>query len=222
MTVKDFVDRLNQKIKDIETNNTPLKRAVLDTTAKQAKRIFADGLKTDGSKIGTYSTKPMLATKDQFLQESKFKVTQIESSKLKTITKGKNKGKTKSAGKSSVEYWIKFKKAKKAVPVMVLENGYKEFREIQGREGSFVNIRYSNDLQSDFSNVVISENSTSVPSPAPIKVDSNTYKTTIKRDINIKKKEWLEKKYGKIFELSKFEKENFYKVLAFEYKKAMS
>lgn len=98
---------------------------------------------------------------------------------------------------------------------------YKDFRSSMGRESGFINLRLNNDLQSDMSNCQITKDSNSVPAPAPIKVDTNTYKVSLKRPINAKKKEGLEKKYGPVFAHTKEELDKYYGTLAFEQKKIL-
>ena len=99
-------------------------------------------------------------------------------------------------------------------------NSYKDFRSKQKRESGFVNLRLTNELQSDFSNVKISTSSTSVPAARPIKVNAHHYKLEVK-DNNVKKVIRLEKKYGKIFNLTKKERAKFIQILQSELAQAM-
>lgn len=161
--------------------------AVLDTVQKQAERIFSNGLKSDSSKIGTYNN-----TKEIW-------VSQEDAPK-----KVNNRGKPNKDGK------------RKKIKGGYYES-YKKFREAMGREASFVNIRLTNDLQSDFSNSPVSKSSNALAKAKPIKVNKNEYKVSLKRDINIAKKEGLEKKYGKIFSLTKDEKKNFHTIAEKEF-----
>lgn len=125
--------------------------AVADEIALNALALVKNRIVDQGQGIkgAHYSTHPMLATKDQFIVESAFKQTQIESTRLSRDDKGKVKRKKdgslvrKGSTKQKRGLWIKFPKASKAVPVMVLEQGYKEFREIQGRQGNVVDGSYT-------------------------------------------------------------------------------
>lgn len=221
MTTAEFIKKLDSKIALLQKGEA-LQRAVLAINTERTARIFERGLNTSGSKIGDYSTKTMLATKGQFLQESKFKqsVQEIQgvvySSNIKT-----RQTKAKKGAKKKVPVWIKFPKAKKAVPVMIIDGGYKQFRAIQGRESSFANLRYTNELQNDLGNGALSKGASGIVKPTPIKISNTKYRITLKKDINIKKVEGLEKKFGKFLGHTKEEKELFQKVYAFEVEKIL-
>jgi hypothetical protein len=96
---------------------------------------------------------------------------------------------------------------------------YKAFRQSIGRDVSKVNFRLTNDLQSDFINRLIPESSNKVGEANPIKVNNWKYRIAFKRALNIKKAEGLEKRYGKIFGLTRGEKDHFTKVVQFEFKR---
>src|SRR3990167_1863618 len=98
MTTEQYILKLRANMNDLKSNNRPLALAVASVHAEQMERIFVKGGAESG-RIGSYSTKPMLASKGQFIDASKFKITK----------------------------WVKFKKAKKAVPVMEIGGGYKAF-----------------------------------------------------------------------------------------------
>ncbi len=85
-------------------------------------RVFVDGEASDGSKIGQYSTKENYFTQPQFVQKAKFKPI------------GKN-GDTK------------FKVVTRLRKSMYLKQGYKEFRDIQGRPTNFVNLDFTGSLK---------------------------------------------------------------------------
>jgi hypothetical protein len=99
---------------------------------------------------------------------------------------------------------------------------YKDFRQAMGRESGKVNLRLNNDLQSDLANGKITKGSNSVAAPNPIKVTTHSYKITLKRDINIKKIDGLEKKHGSILRHTALEKKEFYRVLRLEQKNRIS
>lgn len=169
----------------LETKGNPFEIAVRDTVQKQAKRIFQDGLASDGNKIGTYeSTKPIYVS---------------DNAAPKRVNHKGKKGKTIKSG-----YY----------------ESYKAFRAAMNRESSFVNIRLTNDLQSDFSNVELSKTSNTIAKAKPIQLTSRHYITMLKREENVRKKEGLEIKYGKIFDLTKEEKNNLREVAIFELKLA--
>lgn len=94
-------------------------------------------------------------------------------------------------------------------------DSYKDFRAAMGRESDFVNLRLTNDLQSDLSNSPVTGDSVGKFDNL-IKVNAFTYKVALKRDINIKKKQGLEKKYGPVFAHTAFEKGEYNKILSAE------
>lgn len=93
------------------------------------------------------------------------------------------------------------------------KGGYKQFRKQQGRESKFVNLRLTGELRSDYDN--------SDAGPTPIKVNNLTYKVTLNKPINIKKKQGAEDKYGLIFPLTKKEDTLFSKSMDFHYEQVV-
>jgi len=92
---------------------------------------------------------------------------------------------------------------------------YKKYREQQGREDGFVNLRLTNELQNDFNNA-----ETGNP-PQPDKVSSTEYVIRLKKDINQKKREGIEAKYGEVFLASAEEIKRFNEILQLELFKAL-
>ncbi len=90
---------------------------------------------------------------------------------------------------------------------------YKDFRKDMGRESGKVNLRLTNDLQSDLSNATLTKSENTIATPSPIKVSNHEYKVTLKRPLNIKKKEGLEDKYGEVFRHTKDEVDKYYEIL---------
>jgi len=87
---------------------------------------------------------------------------------------------------------------------------YKELKKQQGFRNTRVNLRMTNNLQSEFANKNISPSSNTVPQKTePEKVNKNKY---VERIDNADKVDRLEEKYGTIFDFSKGEKDKFYKV----------
>lgn len=138
MTLDAFIEKTEVLEKTL-LNAMP---AISDEVALNALALIKNRIVDKGEGIGaSYSTKPMLATKDQFVVKSAFKQTKVEETRFHRDETGKRKSKGKHEKKVvKVGLWIKFPGASKAVPVMELPQGYKQFREIQGREGAFVNL----------------------------------------------------------------------------------
>jgi hypothetical protein len=196
MTTQDFIKKLDnqyEKIADAKFLLLP----VTEVHARQVKRIFVEGIGGDGAKIGQYSTKPMLASKEQFVKESAFKQSFVDPDTGAIVDSPMDGDKA---------FWLTFKnkktgvKNKKATPLMFLGGGYKEFKKIQGRESNFVNLKLTNNLNFDFTN--------------SLTLEGDIYMTGTKRKENSDKVEWMSDKYGKeTFKLTKEEKELFTKAV---------
>lgn len=89
------------------------------------------------------------------------------------------------------------------------KGGYAELRKQQGRESNFVNLRFTNELQSDYANSSVSKTSGVLARPNPIPAGNNKFVITLNKQINIDKRDGLETKYGKIFNLTNSEKQLF-------------
>ena len=109
----DIYLHLNGIAKDLDSKMPSLiaTTAMVELEAVWKERIFDRGEKTDGSKIGNYSTEPAYFGKNTFIRKASFKPI------------GKNGGKTEKT--------------------MFLAGGYSEFRSIQGRETSHINLKFS-------------------------------------------------------------------------------
>lgn len=176
MTIDQHIAKLQrQRHQLVSGKDKALRVAALDTNARVAKRIFTSGQSSRGD-IGQYSIKPTLVTKSQFTRKSSFKQTG----------------------------WIKFPKARKAVPVMELKGGYKQLRSIQGKPSGRVNLDYSSALQKDFSNSV-----------RPFK---KGYAAIVKQNRSAVIINAMERKYkNRIFFLSKGERQHFKNTLNLEF-----
>lgn len=192
MTAQEFKDRLLKVANQLQTDNIPFKLATYSIVAEQAKRIFTDGKNTSGEKFQYNKTTPLYLNPE----------TAFNGGKLGTPV-GKNGDKVFKSGK------------KKGQPhkTVYLESYY-DYREKIGRESEFVNWELSGDLKLDFENQQGSV-------PTPIKVSENEYLSGLKRTQNIKKREGLEKKYGRIFFLTEEEKKAYYETVRFELRKLL-
>jgi hypothetical protein len=103
-----------------------LEEAAKATHMKVAGRIFADGKAADDSKIGNYSTKPLIVSKKAFYNKAAFK-----------------QSTRPNKGGGSRPMYIKFPNAKKATPVMVLPGGYRQLKQIQNMQSWYVDLVYS-------------------------------------------------------------------------------
>jgi len=111
--VTDVVSGINKKVTDIIVKGGKADRAqkeiAITLTAKNANRVFKDGINVNGVQIGQYSTKPTLIGASSFVYK-----------------KGVAAAFTKEKRKNSE--WVTIKKRK----LMVLKGGYKEIRNLDG------------------------------------------------------------------------------------------
>jgi hypothetical protein len=182
MTVEEYNMKLKAFVQGLEKFNRPFEVAVQSTTQLIGNRIFSKGEKSDGSNIGQYDTKSPL-----YVNPDK-----VPSAKGLRPTKGK-----------TGEH--KFKNGKEHKTTYV--NNYKELRNRIGRRIDKVNLILSGDLQSDWRNAnTLSQKATA------IKISTNEFVISLRRDINQKKMEGFNNKYGTISNTSKKERDNLYKV----------
>lgn len=168
LTPIEFQRKLEAKIADLDTAKL-IFPAAQEVQRLLVKRLFNEGEGAQG-KLGTYSTEAGYFSKNQF----------------------KNKGAFRAKGKSGK---TKFENGEPHKS-MYLEDGYKELKQVQGYESSFVNLTYSSDLRNDIS--------------TGMKIKGDKVVSILKRNINTEKVEWLSDKYGdKTFKHTQEEKDFF-------------
>jgi hypothetical protein len=92
----------------------------------------------------------------------------------------------------------------------------------QGFDAGTVNLRLTNDLQSDFANARLSKDDDSPPKDVrPIKVTPSLWKEQLRRSKNVEKMGGLEKRFGRIFGATKQEQDTFQRVGMFEMMKLL-
>ena len=167
MTEEQFREKLLSKIRSLKIAEQIVYPAATVANASMLERLFEKGIGGDGAKVGSYSTEPMYASKKQFRNTGAFKA------------QGKT-GKKKEGRKS-----------------MYLAGGYKQLRQVQGYESSYVNLFYYGDLYGEMNKLT---------------VEKDTVVVRLSREINKKKVDGLREKYGKeTFQHTKKEKEQFAK-----------
>lgn len=145
--------RITEKLKATQVDMDILVREVANGFyTENQRRVNNEGKDVKGALIGKgkYSTKPSLATKNQFTKKSEFHPTVLASGVSYSSSVKTKKVKAKKFEQGDRWLWIKFKKAKKAVPVMLLEDGYKQLRQIQGKPVDHVNLQYTGTLKTKF------------------------------------------------------------------------
>ena len=160
MTIKEYQKKLDKRLSEISLSNTEIKECLNDAHADYVRRIFVNGRNGNLQKIGQYSTKTMLAGKSAFegLRVGAFKQTKIKStsviysSNIKTRKVSAKKGET-----IERDLWLalpnkKTGKKNKALPIMVIEGGYKKYRQLVGRKSDFVNLNLRGRLFTELAN----------------------------------------------------------------------
>lgn len=135
MTLEELGPRL-QEIRDKLVKEAQERVLIAAATAMKAEmqdRIFNRGEDINGGKIGNYSEKASYFTKDQFVRKSAFKPQGQNGFKGERVVYDK-KSKTG-------------KVVKKVPKSMYLPDGYKEFRDIQGRKTDTKNYKLTGSLE---------------------------------------------------------------------------
>lgn len=170
--------------------------------AKINKKIVDKALFADPLKIGAYTTTAQMGIRifDEGLNNKYSKdPIYINPDKVFRNGVGKPKGKNSSGN---------FKNGNERKTVY-LEGGYEELRQKIGRQTNVVDSNFSGELRMDFSNQKkIAE---------PRKVNDYEYQIRLDKEINRKKRQGLESKYGTYFSPTNEEKELFYKTVRFEF-----
>lgn len=205
MTIDEFIIKTTKLRDEILNNDPPLRLASYSVLALQSKRIFTDGENESGSKSTYNSDKELYVNPDT-----------SPGKKFKPQGKPKKKGEKGATKKlSNIKFggrgFTKDKPSKIATDRKTRWfESYKQYREVIGFESSFVNLQLSGELKFDFENPQGKE-------PTPTKVDVHEYIIQLNKDINTKKVEKFNDKYGNVFGLSKFEIEKFYEIATKEF-----
>lgn len=173
LTPKQWKEKMQRFLREVARGKF-VEQAARDVMTVTDQRIFSQGKKTSGGKIGSYSLKPIYISPDAAPRAVR------------------NVGKTGKRIKSG--YYA---------------GGYKQFRQQQGREAGFVNLRLSGEMRNDMAN--------STGAPKPEKLTPLSYRVTISKPVNIAKRKGLEKKYGTVFDLTRQEDQRFHQLAAFYY-----
>lgn len=205
MTVADYQNKLRKQITTLKSDKI-MKLAVYSVNQQRIERIFEKGQNTYGFKIGDYnSTTPVYIRPEDAPKAVKL------GGKPQTV-KGRSYKK-----KTGVSFVNPEPNAETA-----WFSSYKAFRRAMGRETGFVNIRLNNRLQGDLANATISKATTNLANNRPIKVDNHRYIVTLKNQENIDKVQSLEKRYGKIIDLTKPEVRFYHEILEKEFRLALA
>lgn len=190
MTPEEYIERYNRFVQDLVERDTPLAIAAQDTHAKQVTRIFVDGKNSSGDKIGNYDTTKPLYANPLITPGRKFKP-QGKVGIFSAVKKDSGTGDKFKNGKDRKTKYF---------------SSYKDLKTVIGQESNFVNLEFSGDLKSDFSNNFNA-----------VKVSTHEYVSGT-RELNAKKIEKQEDRFhGKIFGHTKEEIANFYDIAGKEF-----
>jgi hypothetical protein len=195
MTPEEFQNKQKQ---DFAKQTLALELAFLatvkDAVGNMGVRIFEEGKNASGEPIGKYENTG---------KNKKGKEVGIYVPDNKSPRAGNHKGKT---GETITTTYYE---------------SYQSFRNKQGRESGFVNLRLFGRLMSDFFNSPVSDKIPSEEETRTIKVNEFEYHTKLRGE-NVGKMKGAEAKYGKVFAHTKEERERFNRTLNFEINKRVS
>lgn len=182
------LDNLLRKISEIspggQVHDMAMREAGSSTLGNMIVRIHEEGKASDGSDIGTYSTKPIYINP--------------KNSPVKFGTSGKYKDYTDGNGnrvlKPATDTFKGGRRAGEKHTTKYFDGGYKEFREDAGRDSSKVNLDLTGGLKQGLQ----------------LLPTSRSYSIGFMNDEQARRAEGLEKKYGKkIWSLTSGEKLEF-------------
>lgn len=186
-SIEDAIREMDERIKILKSGEI-LQRTVRGMMGIMAHRIFEDGKDSKGAKIGKYDNKKEIWINPDTLPTS-------------PAPKGKPNASRRVANRSSTYF-----------------PSYRAMRKEIGRESGFINLRLTNDLQSDFANADVAPSRTSIGNKYnPHKINSFTYAIKLTRQVNREKRKGLEKRFGKIFDMTKDETRKFNEALTKEF-----
>ena len=141
----DIYLHLNGIAKDLDSKMPSLiaTTAMVEFEAMWKERVFDRGEKKDGSKIGEYSDTPSYYSESQFIRKSAFKAQGKDD--VGFDDKGKKKKRLSFniidsySGKNKQIAYVKSTGLNRTS--MFLPGGYSEFRDIQGRETKYINLK---------------------------------------------------------------------------------
>lgn len=193
LTTEQFLQKLLRARLKLKEDDTPLRLASYSALSLQTKRIFTDGLKSDGSAIGVYSTKDIWLrySDDRFPNTGGF------------VPRRGKQGNTA------------FKSDPSRVRQTSYFEGWKGLREAQGRPTDHINLDFTGELRSDFENPQGGQ-------PTTRKVSDVEYVSSVRRSLSSKKIQGAEDRFGTIFKLTETERDQFYKTARFELRKLLA
>lgn len=112
-------------------------------------------------------------------------------------------------------------KTGKTIKSSYFKDGYYGLKKNQGFDPNIVNMRLTNDLQSDFANSQKTNGTGTPPAGKVIKVNNGIYIEALRRGKNVQKLNANIKRFGNFIAFTKAERDEFHRIIALEFKKLM-
>lgn len=155
-----FADMLESLVKELDSKmpDKVSMAIMVEAMDLHKKRIFERGEKTEGQKIGTYNDDPNYYSKDTFIRESAFKAQGKNEVGLDAFGKKKKRATVAAFDiKTRKKVSVAVRNGNKERTSMFLPGGYKEFRDIQGRQTAFVDWKFSGSAERSLNVVKIGQ-----------------------------------------------------------------
>lgn len=110
-------------------------------------------------------------------------------------------------------------KTGKTIKSSYFKDGYYGLKKNQGFDPNVVNMRLTNDLQSDFANSQKTNGTGAPPAGKVIKVNNGLYIEALRRPKNVEKLKGNIKRFGNFIAFTKAERDEFHRIIAIEFKK---
>ena len=198
MSSQEFLEKLQKAKLRIKEDDTPLRLASYSAIALQSVRIFTNGLGSNNSKIGNYSTKDIWINPQpksgDFIPRNSNGFSPLKGKNGNTVFKTNPERKRKTS----------------------FFEGWKGFREVQGLQGNTVDLNYTGELFLDFCNPQGGR-------PTTRKITNTEYVTSLKRPLSHKKLRGAEERFNTVIgNLTEDEKQAFYSTVGFELRKLIA
>jgi hypothetical protein len=200
LTPEQFAAKLREKAKAIALN-APLQIAAQSVHADRVIRIFSSGIAG-----ASYNKTNELYMYDKDLRRNgNHEGKPFDSGR--TVKSGKNKGKS-----------ITWTKAQNKTTYF---KSYYDLKREQGFNPDTVNMRLTNDLQSDFANSAKTNSAGVPPTGDVIKVNNDLYVESLRRPLNALKLEKHVDTFGNFVAFTQKEKDDFQRIYTFEMTKLL-
>jgi len=133
MTPEEVAQNMNKVAFSIERAfGDIMKRAAFNALATLRNRVQTSGVNAEGSKFPPYSTRPMLTN-------------------CASMTQAACAAKTGNEDKRKKLKWVTLQRGGRSVRLFELEGGYAEYRDLHGRQTSFVDFTFSGKMWANIS-----------------------------------------------------------------------